>query len=112
VSEFENKPSREEDEWAAREDIERVRKLAFKQRQALAAHEREALAKQHHMKCPSCGMDLQAVKLGHVDADTCFNCKGVFFKEEALKQLSSSDLHAKRGVIDDILTYFKKELGP
>jgi hypothetical protein len=112
MSEFEHKPSREEDEYFAREDFEKVRKLAFKQHQALAAHERETLKKLHHMKCPNCGMDLHSVKLGKVHVDNCFHCKGMFLNAGVLEQLVGEELHAKRAVIQDVLTLFKKELGP
>ena len=47
-----------EDEYFAREDIEKVHKLAVKQSQEMAAKEREALQKLHYMHCPKCGFDL------------------------------------------------------
>ena len=59
-----DKPSQHEDEYFAREDIEKKRKLALEQAQELAASEREELKTLHYMKCPKCGMDLQTLDNG------------------------------------------------
>ena len=52
-----DKPSRDEDEYFAREDVEK-RKLAFQQSEVMAEQQKEALRTLHYMKCPKCGFDL------------------------------------------------------
>ena len=112
MPEFESKPSKQEDDYFAREDVEKKRKLAFHQHQMLAAQEREALQKLHHMKCPACGLDLHAVRHGAVEVDTCFNCKGIFLREGQLARLMKEEQHASGSVMDTVLNLFKKEMGP
>ena len=82
-----DKPSSTEEEYFAREEIEKKRKLALEQSHAMAAQQREDLKALHYMKCPKCGMDLQTLTKGQVDIDTCFNCHGVFLDAGELEQL-------------------------
>ena len=112
MPEFESKPSKQEDEYFAREDVEKKRKLAFAQHQTLAGQEREALKKLHHMKCPSCGLDLHAVRHSSVEVDTCFNCHGVFLREGQLEKLLKAEHQPSGSVMQTVLTLFKKEMGP
>jgi uncharacterized protein len=82
-----DKPSSTEEEYFAREEIEKKRKLALEQTQALATQQREDLKKLHYMKCPKCGMNLQSLKRGDVEIDTCFNCQGIFLDAGELERL-------------------------
>ena len=82
-----DKPSSTEEEYFAREEIEKKRKLALQQSQSMATQAREDLKKLHYMKCPKCGMDLHTVKHGDVDLDTCFNCHGIFLDAGELVRL-------------------------
>src|SRR2546430_10594582 len=52
---FEKKPSTTEDEYFAREDAERLRKLHYEELKRLQQSEREALRKLHHGRCSECG---------------------------------------------------------
>ncbi len=92
-----DKPSSTEEEFFAREEIEKMRKLAIQQSQSMAAQQREDLKKLHYMKCPKCGMDLQTLKHGNVDIDTCFNCHGIFLDAGELEQLQKQMSHEKSG---------------
>jgi hypothetical protein len=107
MSEFE-KPSNVEDEYFAREDIEKKRALAFKQKEQTAESERERLKELHHMRCPRCGMLLQSCRHGDLDIDTCFNCHGVWLDAGELKKLEA---HHKRGapIVDAVLNWFKHD---
>ena len=44
-----DKPSRDEDEYFAREDVEKKRKLAFQQSEVMAEQQKEALRTLHEM---------------------------------------------------------------
>jgi uncharacterized protein len=102
------KPSNTEDEYFAREEIEKKRKLALQQASELAQKQRDELKKLHHMKCPKCGMDLQALHQGTVEVDTCFNCKGVWLDSGELEQLMKSGGTHGPKVISAVLNLFKK----
>ena len=68
------KASDTEEEYFARENAERLRKLAAEQKKSLADAEREKLRKLHHMRCPKCGMELQEISVRGVQVDRCFSC--------------------------------------
>ena len=107
------KPSKDEDEYFAREEAEKLRQRAFEQRSALADSEREALRVLHHLKCPNCGLNLQTVKHGSVDVDTCFNCHGVFLHAGELAKILKDEHEQHRGtVMKAILNLFAREAGP
>lgn len=104
-----DKPSHNEDDYFAREEIEAKRKLAIQQAQQTALEQREALKQLHHMKCPKCGMDLQTVKQGNVELDSCFNCHGVWLDAGELEQLLKQHGHeGSQRVMGSILNLFKR----
>ncbi len=93
-----DKPSSNEEDYFAREEIEKKRKLALEQSQSMAAQQRDALKALHYMKCPKCGMDLQTLTRDHIDIDTCFNCHGVFLDAGELEHLlKQGGLHEDNG---------------
>jgi hypothetical protein len=106
-----DKPSKPEDEFFAAEEVEAKRKLAFQQGQVLAQQQREALKKQHFMKCPKCGLDLHALDEGKVHVDSCFNCQGVWVDASELEKLKSEAAHEHRKtpLISSILDLFKRD---
>ena len=105
-----NKPSSTEEEYFAREEIEKKRKMALQQAEEMAAKQREELKKLHHMKCPKCGMDLQTLTKGKVEIDTCFNCHGVFLDAGELERLQAHLAHEKDGRwMGAVLNLFKNK---
>lgn len=103
------KPSDQEDEYFAREEIEKKHRLALKQAQELAEKSKEELRRLHYMKCPKCGMDLHTLKRGPVEVDTCFNCRGVWLDEGELGALTSQGEHHGGAVMNAILNIFKRK---
>ncbi|RKH48725.1 TFIIB-type zinc ribbon-containing protein [Corallococcus llansteffanensis] len=103
------KPSNNEDDYFAREEIEAKRKLALQQTQETAALQREELKKLHFMKCPKCGMDLQTLKQGNVELESCFNCHGVWLDAGELGEVMKQHGHEGGGkVMGAILNLFKR----
>jgi uncharacterized protein len=74
-----DKPSQKEDEFFAREEIEKRKKWAAERAAALEAEERDRLRELHYMKCPKCGMDLDTIDFRGVKVDRCMNCGGTWF---------------------------------
>jgi len=103
-----DKPSSTEEEYFAREDIEKKRKLALQQSEELATKRREELKQLHYMKCPKCGMDLQTLSKGTVEIDTCFNCHGVWLDARELESLMSQPGETSSKVMGAVLNLFKK----
>jgi hypothetical protein len=67
-------PSRNEDEYFAKQDAELLKQMRAKLDKERDEQERKA----HYMKCPKCGADLKEETHGHVKIDVCPECKGVF----------------------------------
>lgn len=106
-----DKPSRNEDEYFARQEAE----LLEKQRQVAAAAAAEAERKSHYMKCPKCGHDLETVHYESLAIDRCTSCAGVWLDPgelEQLRSLQSSNVLSR--IFDDVssvLSFRKKKDG-
>ncbi len=100
-----DKPSRAEDEYFARQELERRKKWAKEKEQNMAAGEKERLKQLHYMKCPKCGMDLSAIELQGVKVDQCASCGGIFFDAGEVEQLLS---HEKgQGALSKVFSVFR-----
>jgi hypothetical protein len=99
-----DKPSRNEDEYFARQEVERRKQWAKDQASKMAADEKEKTKQAHWMKCPKCGMDLQEISLHGVKVDQCAHCGGVFLDAGELDQLAKHD----EGVLHRVFGIFRK----
>src|SRR5882762_6437084 len=86
MPEFE-KPSKSEDEYFARQEMERRKQRAAEQGAKMAAEEKERLRKLHWMKCPKCGMDLTTIDFQGVKIDQCPSCNGTFLDAGELQEI-------------------------
>jgi hypothetical protein len=73
-----------EEEYFARLEVERVRKVAGERKAKLLAEERERDRALHLMKCPKCGMQLEEIAFGDVRVDKCFSCDGLWLDKGEL----------------------------
>ncbi|MCI0573121.1 MAG: zf-TFIIB domain-containing protein [Myxococcaceae bacterium] len=103
------KPSSNEEDFFAREEIEKKRKLALEQARMMEQREREERRKLHYMKCPKCGMDLQALEKGPVQLDTCFNCHGVWLDAGELEQMVNAGPEVNRTWMGSVLNLFRRK---
>ncbi len=104
-----DKPSNTEEEYFAREEIEKKRKLALQQSAELQEKKKQELKALHFMKCPKCGMDLHTLEKGRVEIDTCFNCHGVWLDSGELEQIVNSGGEQSGSVMKSVLNLFKKK---
>ncbi len=86
-----DKPSANEEEYFARQEVERRRKVAEERQAGLAVEERERERTLHYMKCPKCGMQLEEVTLGDVRIDKCFGCGGLWLDEGELEAIRKKE---------------------
>lgn len=100
-----DKPSRAEDEYFARQELERRKTAAKKVTDAMAAGEKQRLRDLHFMKCPKCGMDLSAIEMHGVKVDHCSSCGGVWFDNGEVEQMLNHE--AAHGVFSKIASAFK-----
>jgi uncharacterized protein len=97
------KPSDQEEEYFARQELER-RKKAEQERQAeMAVEERDRLRELHYMKCPKCGMDLTTIEMKGIQLDRCVSCGGTWFDAGEMEQMMGQD----QGVMDRIFSVFR-----
>ena len=99
------KPSRNEDEYFAKEDAELMRK----QRERASAASAEAERKLHHMKCPKDGYDLTSSVVHGVTIETCPHCGGIWLDAGELDAISKDDSpNVITRVISDALSSFRR----
>lgn len=100
------KPSHPEEEYFAREDVEKKRRLALQVKRETDAVERERLKALHHMRCPRCGMQMHQVQLRGLDVDVCFACGGVFLGRGEIDVIAAPQ---QKGIMAAILNWLRPE---
>lgn len=103
MSEY-DKPSKAEDEYFARQELERRKKWAQEQQAKMATDQKDQLKQLHWMKCPKCGMDLKEIELHGVKVDQCANCGGVFLDAGEMEQIEK---HEQGGVMGRVFSMFR-----
>ena len=81
------KTSREEEEYFAKQEYEKLRDLAAKKKNEMAAEEEEKLKELHWMHCPKCGHELITIGLHGVEVDQCAHCNGLWLDAGELEQV-------------------------
>jgi hypothetical protein len=83
------KPTDNEEEYFARHEAEKRRKLVAERQKRLAAEERERARDLHHMKCPKCGAQLEELAFANIHVDKCFACEGMWLDKGELEALQA-----------------------
>ncbi|HEX6617701.1 MAG TPA: zf-TFIIB domain-containing protein [Gemmatimonadales bacterium] len=82
-----DKPSRNEDEYFAKQDAE----LLKKHREQADAAALEAERKSHYMKCPKDGYDLVSSTYHGVQIETCPHCGGMWLDAGELEAVAKEE---------------------
>ena len=82
------KPSHNEDDYMLRQDALLRHEAAVVRAREMAAEERERRRREHYMKCPRCGLDLEEVVYRGVPIDKCYHCGGTWLDAGALEVLA------------------------
>ncbi|KPJ98124.1 MAG: hypothetical protein AMK71_11915 [Nitrospira bacterium SG8_35_4] len=98
------KPSESEEEFIARTEYERLKKIEEEKQQYHAEEEKKRLKELHFMKCPKCGMELIAIDYKGIEVDKCSSCEGIWLDAGELEAVSKLE---KSG-IDKLFSVFKK----
>ena len=99
------KPSENEDEFVARTEYERQKKIKEEKNKSIAEEEKKKLKELHFMKCPKCGMELIAIDYKGIEVDKCAECEGIWLDAGKLEAVSSLE---KSG-IDKLFSVFRRE---
>lgn len=92
-------PSRNEDEYFAKQDAELIKQMRSKLDKERDDQERKA----HYMKCPKCGADLKEKDIGNVKVDVCSECGGMWLDSgemDMLRQVQRSGGNVFKGILD------------
>ena len=99
------KPSQVEDEYFARENAERLRKLHYEEQKRLRQSEKDALRRLHSGRCSSCGALMVPEQAADVRFLHCPACGGAFLDKGAWDFLHG---HAEpHTVMGAVLNWFK-----
>ena len=82
-------PSRNEDEYFAKQDAELIKQMRAKLDQERVQQDRKA----HYMKCPKCGADLKEETHGQVKIDVCSQCGGMWLDAGEMEMMK----HTRKG---------------
>jgi hypothetical protein len=104
------KPGEQEDEYFAREDAERLRKLHLEEQARMQGNERAALKASHGGRCANCGALMVPEQAGKVTFLHCPACGGAFLPRASWDFLQA---HAeKHSVMDAVLNWFRSANKP
>jgi len=98
------KPKSHEQEYFAREEVEKLRKLALERDKRLEQEEREHLKTLHYLHCPKCGQKMDTITFRAVEIERCFGCGYTGLDDGELEKLAGED---KDGVMAAVLGIFK-----
>jgi hypothetical protein len=94
-----DKPSRNEDEYFAKQDAEKLAGLRAREER----ERQDAERKTHYMKCPKDGSDLRTIEFHGVQVDTCDECGGLWLDQGELDiLLKHEDPGLFRRVMGDV----------
>ncbi len=86
------KPSRNEEEYFARVEAERLKTLKSSAETEARLEERRS----HFMKCPRCGADLRVEHYSGIEVERCPECHGIWFDAHEAERLV--EFNARKGV--------------
>lgn len=92
-----------EEEYFARQEYERKKRILEERHNELAEAEKRRLQELHYMRCPKCGMELVEVDYKAVKIDKCSGCHGVWLDAGELETVSKME---KSG-LDKLFSIFK-----
>jgi uncharacterized protein len=92
------KPSRNEDEYFARQNAEMIKEMRAK----LDAEREKAANQKVELECPRCGVALVEREANHVKMDSCPKCSGIWLDAGELEQLQR--VNRERGVTGGVLS--------
>jgi hypothetical protein len=98
------KPTKKEEEYFARIEFERKKKIEEEKHKNLADEERERLKGLHFMRCPKCGLELLEIDYRSIKIDKCSECDGIWLDAGEMERVSTFE---KTG-LDKLFSVFKK----
>ena len=82
------KPSEQEEEYFAKQEIQRRLKAEAEKTLRMAEEEKKKLRELHYLHCPKCGTTLEEVVIKEVTVDLCPGCQGIFLDNGELEKIT------------------------
>ena len=98
------KPSEKEEEYFARMEFERRKKLEEEKHGKLKEEDKKRQKELHYMRCPKCGMELIEIDYKGIKVDKCSECEGVWVDAGELGAISKFE----KTSLDKLFSVFKK----
>lgn len=99
-----DKPTKTEDEYFAREDAEKAKRLKERLKKELIEEQKGNIRGLCYMKCPKCGGDLTEIIFRGIRIDRCSSCDGVWLDNGELEKLAGPE---EKSTIREIIGMFK-----
>ncbi|MBN1664070.1 MAG: zf-TFIIB domain-containing protein [Deltaproteobacteria bacterium] len=99
------KPSETEEEYFARMEYEKLKRIQEESQRKLAAEQLANAKELHYMKCPKCGMNLVEIDYKKIKVDKCTACEGIWLDAGELEMVAKMD----KGGLDKLFGVFKRE---
>ncbi|MFZ7113417.1 MAG: zf-TFIIB domain-containing protein [Desulfatiglandales bacterium] len=98
------KPSEKEEEYFAKLEFDKLRKIEVEKQGNLAESEKKKLKELHFMRCPKCGMELLEIDYKSIKVDKCSGCEGIWLDAGELEAISKFE----KPVLDKLFSVFKR----
>jgi len=82
------KPSEQEEEYFAKQEIQRRLKVQAERALQTAEEEKNRLRELHYLHCPKCGTKLEETVIKEVTVDICPACHGIFLDAGELEKIT------------------------
>jgi uncharacterized protein with PIN domain len=102
------KPSEKEEDYFARLEFERRKKVEEEKHRRLTKEEKKRAKELHYMRCPKCGMELIEVDYKGIKVDQCSECEGVWLDAGELAVASKLE----KTVLDTLFSVFTRTNQP
>lgn len=83
------KPSDPEEEYFAKQEIQRRLKVQAERAFQIAEEEKKRLRELHYLRCPKCGAKLEEAVIQEVTVDLCPACHGIFLDAGELEKITA-----------------------
>lgn len=100
-----DKPTSSEEEFFAREQAEKLRKLALENSKKMAEEDRQKLKDLHWMHCPKCGTEMGTIQFRNIELERCGYCGYTGLDDGELEKIAGAD--GGGSVMKSVLNIFK-----
>lgn len=97
------KPTEKEEEYFAKVEFKKKRKIELEKQKNLAEDEKKRLKELHFMRCPKCGMEILEIDYKSIKVDKCSGCEGIWLDAGELEAISKFE----KPLLDKLFSVFK-----